>query len=468
MNGFMDENYLLETETARRLFFDYAQDMPIFDYHCHLPVQEIAEDRHFTNITEIWLGGDHYKWRAMRTNGVPEEYITGSKSDKEKFIKWAETVPYTIGNPLFQWTYLELRRYFGIEGYFTPKTAEAVWEKCNEKIKSPDFSARHLIERSNVRALCTTDDPVDSLEFHKQLQQDPSFAVKVMPAFRPDMALEIGRSEFNGWVERLEAAAKTSIQTLEDYLTALRQRIQTFHDMGCRVADHGALTVGFFTQVTEADVKRIFAKRADAATISPEEAVQFRAGMLQFFAKEYHRCGWAMQLHLGSLRDTNTRMLKLLGQNTGFDTIADYALANELVGFFDALESTDQLPKTILYCLNPRDNYLLGALIGNYQKEIPGKIQFGSAWWFNDHETGMMDQMKALANLGLLSRFVGMLTDSRSFLSYPRHEYFRRILCNLIGSWVERGDCYRDFDLLGEIVQGICFNNIKNYLAVEV
>ncbi|EIW20053.1 MULTISPECIES: glucuronate isomerase [Pelosinus] len=467
MNGFMDENYLLETKTAKKLYFEYAKDMPIFDYHCHLPVQEIADDKKFENITQLWLSGDHYKWRALRANGISEEYITGNKSDYEKFKKWAETVPYTIGNPLFQWTYFELRHYFGIQNQLTLETADAIWNKCNDMLQQEDFSARNLIKRSNVKALCTTDDPVDTLEYHKRIKADETFDVKVLPTFRPDMALEVGHEKFRNWLNKLGNITGIAIETFEDYLAALKRRIQDFHEVGCRLSDHG-LPEHFYREANLAEIHNIFDKRFDKQAISIEEQVKFRSAILIFLGKEYARHGWAMQIHLGAIRNTNTRMLRSIGINTGFDTIADYNIADELSLFLDALDTVQLLPKTILYCLNPRDNYMLAAMAGNFQSDIPGKVQFGSAWWFNDHEEGMIDQMKALSSIGLFSRFVGMLTDSRSFISYTRHEYFRRIVCNLVGNWVEQGSYYQDFDFLGKMIKGICFNNIKDYLNVEV
>lgn len=465
MYEFMDENYLLETETARKLFFEYAKDAPIFDYHCHLPVQEIAEDKKFENITQIWLSGDHYKWRALRANGVPEEYITGNRSDREKFQKWAEAVPYTLGNPLFQWTYFELRQYFGIKDRLTPETAEAIWEECNALIRQDQFSAKNLIKKSNVKALCTTDDAVDTLEYHKKIKEDTCFDVQVLPTFRPDLAIEINNDAFLGWVNKLGDIVNIHISTLSHYYEALRKRIDDFHEVGCRLSDH-SLSHPFYLKATKAEISVIFKKKVNNETISREEEIKFRSAVLVFLGKEYASRGWAMQLHIGALRNTNTRMLNTIGINTGFDSIAEFNFVNDLAGLLDEMNSSGLLPKTILYCLNPKDNYVLAAMTGNFQEGIPGKIQFGSAWWFNDHKDGMEEQMKALANVGILSKFVGMLTDSRSFLSYPRHEYFRRILCNLIGSWVENGSYCKDYEFLGEIVRGICYNNIKNYLNV--
>lgn len=467
MSEFMGESYLLETETAKKLFFEYAKDMPIFDYHCHLPVKEIADDIQFENITQLWLSGDHYKWRALRANGVPEEYITGRKSDREKFQKWAETVPYTLGNPLFQWTYLELKRYFGIEEHLKPATAEAIWNKCNALLQQKEFSARNFIARSNVKALCTTDDPTDSLEYHKRIKADNTFAVTVIPAFRPDMALKIGHEGFLGWIEKLGDLTGIKVSTVDDFFAALARRIDDFHEVGCRLSDHD-IAGCFYVKTSKDEANTIFNRRMANQPVSSEDQIKFRAAVLTFLAREYAGHGWAMQLHMGALRNANSKMLQAIGINTGFDSIADFNFINDLLHFLDDLNSEGILPKTVLYCLNPKDNYVLASMAGNFQSDIPGKIQFGAAWWYNDHEDGMLAQMKTLANVGLFSRFVGMLTDSRSFLSYPRHEYFRRIMCNLIGYWVERGDYYPDFEILEEIVKGICFNNIKNYLGVKV
>jgi len=460
----MDENYLLESETAKKLYFESAKDMPIFDYHCHLPVKEIAEDRNFENITQLWLSGDHYKWRALRANGIEEEYITGHRSDLEKFRKWAETVPYTIGNPLLQWTYLELRQYFGIQEYLNAATADEIWAKCNVMLQQKDFSARNLIKRSNVKALCTVDDPIDTLEYHQKIKTDKTFDVQVLPTFRPDMALEIGHEKFPEWANKLGDITGIAIKTVADFYEALQLRIKDFHAVGCRLSDHG-LADGFYLKSNEAEISNIFIKRLQNQSLSLEEQIQFRCAMLIYLGQAYAKQGWAMQLHVGALRNTNTKMLDSLGINTGFDTIADFNFAEQLASLLDALDQLGSLPKTILYCLNPRDNSLLASMAGNFQSDVPGKIQFGSAWWYNDHEEGMLDQMKALANIGLFSRFIGMLTDSRSFISYPRHEYFRRIVCNLVGSWVEKGSFYPDYVFLDKMIKGICFNNIKEYLT---
>ncbi|GAA4726218.1 glucuronate isomerase [Brevibacillus fulvus] len=467
MKPFLHEDFLLDSETAKKLYHQYAKDMPIFDYHCHLSAKEIAENRKFANITEAWLGGDHYKWRAMRSNGVSEEYITGEKSDKEKFVRWAETVPYLIGNPLYHWTHLELQRYFGITEPLSAENADNIWERCNTLLQDEAFTPRALLKRSNVVALCTTDDPTDSLADHRKLRDDPAFDVQVLPTFRPDQAYQIEKETFPSWVQQLEQATDMAIDTYHDFLTALARRIQFFHEAGCRLSDH-SIESSFYREATEEELSAIFRKKLDRKILGPEEAAKFRSAVLLFLGQRYHQYGWAMQLHIGGLRNANTRKLHLLGPNTGYDSIADFCYAEDLARFLDALDQRQSLPKTILYCLNPRDNYMIAAMIGNFQEGVPGKLQFGSAWWFNDHHDGMKEQMKALANVGLLSRFIGMLTDSRSLLSFTRHEYFRRILCNLLGDWVERGEYPADFALLEQIVRNICFENIRNYLDMEL
>lgn len=467
MKKFLDEKFLLGNETAVRLYNDYAKDMPIFDYHCHLNPKEIDENKRFKNITEIWLGGDHYKWRAMRSNGIEEKYITGDSSDKEKFLKWAETIPKCMGNPLYHWTHLELRRYFGIDSLLSPQTAEDIWEKCNEALQRDEFRVRELIRNSNVKVLCTTDDPVDTLEHHKFIAEDKSFDVKVLPAFRPDKGINIEKEGFREWIGKLGKASGTEIKTFEDLKTALKHRIDFFHQMGCRVSDH-ALDPVVYLEGTQEEVNGIFVKALGGFSLTQIEVEKYKTEVLTFLGKEYAYRGWVMQLHIGTIRNNNRRMMKLLGPDTGFDAIGDFVFAKELAGLLNKLDETDELPKTILYCLNPRDNEVLGTIIGCFQGSgVPGKMQFGSGWWFNDQKDGMQRHMTALANLGLLSRFVGMLTDSRSFLSYIRHEYFRRILCNMLGEWVENGEMPCDFELLGQMVQDICFYNAKNYFQVE-
>lgn len=467
MKKFMDENFLLSNDTAINLYQKYAKDMPIIDYHCHLNPKEIYENKRFKNITEVWLYGDHYKWRAMRSNGIDEKYITGDGSDYEKFMAWARTMPMTIGNPLFHWTHLELKRFFGIDEVLNEKTAPAIWEKVNKLLNGEGFAARDLIKNSNVKALCTTDDPVDSLEYHIELQKDTEFGVKILPTLRPDKGLLISKETFVPWVEKLAEVSEKHIENYEEFLSALESRVRFFHSVGCRVSDH-ALDSITYMEASKEEVAAIFAKVLKGQKISCEEESKYMSYTLQFLGGLYSELKWAMQLHLSALRNNNTRMLKQLGPDTGFDSINDGQVAYAVSRLLDSLEKNNSLPKTILYTLNPKDNYVLGTMLGNFQgTEVPGKVQFGSAWWFLDNKEGMIEQMKTLANLGLLSRFVGMLTDSRSFLSYTRHEYFRRILCNLLGEWVENGEVPEDMELLGSIVQGICYNNAKAYFGFD-
>lgn len=467
MKAFMDENFLLTNKTAETLYHDYAKDMPIFDFHCHLNPKEIAENKSYKNITEVWLGGDHYKWRAMRSNGVNEKYITGDAPDKEKFMKWAETMTECIGNPLYHWTHLELQRYFGITKLLSPETAEEIWEECNKKLQQPDFTVRGLIKRSNVKVICTTDDPVDSLEYHIAIAKDTSFDVKVLPAFRPDKSFNIDKAGFVEWIGKLGAVVGKEIKTIDDVRDALKQRLEFFHEVGARVSDH-ALDPVVYEEATDAEVTAILQKALKGEALSECEVKKYKTAVMVFLGKQYARLGWTMQLHIGTIRNNSKRMMRLLGPDTGFDATADYTFAQALANFLDKLDDTDELPKTILYCLNPRDNEVLGTIIGCFQGGIiPGKVQFGSGWWFNDQKDGMIRQMTALSTLGLLSRFVGMLTDSRSFLSYTRHEYFRRILCNLIGEWVEAGEAPNDMKLLGKMVQNISFDNAKNYFGIK-
>ena len=467
MKTFMDENFLLTNATAEQLYHYYAKNMPIIDYHCHLSSKEIAENKKFRNITEVWLGGDHYKWRAMRANGVEEKYITGEAEEKEKFLKWAETMPKCIGNPLYHWTHLELKRYFGIDKLLSPETAEEIWEQCNDLLQKENFRAQGLIERSNVKMLCTTDDPTDSLEYHLDLAKEKSFEVKAVPAFRPDKGVNLEKPGFSEWVGKLGAVVGKKIETFTDLKAALKQRISFFHEVGCRISDHGLDQIAY-REGTEEEVTIILQKALAAKELTTDEVQEYKTQVLLFLGREYARKGWIMQLHLSSIRNNSTRMFKLLGPDTGFDAMGDYVYAEALVGFLDKLDETNELPKTILYSLNPGDNEMLATIAGCYQGGgIPGKMQLGSGWWFNDQKDGMIRQMVALANIGLLSRFVGMLTDSRSFLSYTRHEYFRRILCNLLGEWVEKGEAPNDLKLLGAIVQDICFNNAREYFGIE-
>lgn len=467
MKIFMDKDFLLENKTAQILYNDFAKDMPIFDYHCHLSPKEIAENKRYRNITEVWLGGDHYKWRAMRASGVAEKYITGDAPDKEKFMKWAETMTKCIGNPLYHWTHQELRTFFGIDKLLSPDTAEEIWETCNALLQQDDFTARSFITRSNVKVLCTTDDPVDTLEYHQALANDKTFGVKVLPAFRPDKSFNIEKEGFAAYVMKLGGVVGKDIASVSDLLAALGQRIEFFHAVGCRISDH-ALDPIVFEEGTVQEVDEAFHKALRGETLAETEIKKFKTCVLLYLGKQYARLGWAMQLHMGTIRNNSTRMMRLIGPDTGYDSMADYTIGVALAKFLDALDTTDELPKTILYSNNPRDNEMLTSIAGCFQGGgMPGKIQFGSGWWFNDQKDGMIRQMTALANVGLLSPFVGMLTDSRSFLSYTRHDYFRRILCNLIGEWVEAGEAPNDIPLLGSMVRDICFDNAKHYFAVE-
>lgn len=466
MKNFMDDNFLLSNETSIKLYHDYAKDMPIYDYHCHLNPKEIWEDKCYNNITEVWLYGDHYKWRAMRANGVDEKFITGDADDYEKFQKWAETLPYTLGNPLYHWTHLELRRYFDVYDLLNKDTAPTIWKQTNDKLKQEGFSARGLIKRSNVKLICTTDDPLDDLKYHEKISKLDDFDVKVLPAFRPDKGIGIDKDTFKDWVNRLEEISNKKLNSFEEYLSALEDRVKYFHKRGCRLSDHAFEYIPY-KEADEKQLNDIFIRGRNEGDLTSEEEEAFKTAVIVFLGKLYAKYGWTMQLHLGAIRDNNSRMFRKLGPDTGFDSIHDHNIAYPLSRFLDTLEISDALPKTILYSLNPKDNYVLASMAGNFQGGgIPGKIQHGSAWWFNDQRDGMMDQMKILANVGLLSRFIGMLTDSRSFLSYTRHEYFRRILCNIIGEWVENGELPYDMDLLGNMVKDICYNNAKNYFQM--
>lgn len=468
MKTFLDQDFLLNNDTAQTLYHDYAKDMPIYDYHCHLSAQEIAEDKTYKNMTEVWLGGDHYKWRGMRSNGVTEDYITGNQSDEAKFMKYAEMVPYTLGNPLYHWTHLELQRYFDIDKLLSPLTAKEIWTTCNDKLATEDFTARALIRRSNVNVICTTDDPCDDLIHHQAIAEDKSFEVKVLPTFRPDKGFNIDKETFLPWLEELAKVVGYKITNTETLIKALMDRMAYFHKHGCRLSDH-ALDVVQYASPNMAAANEAFSKALSGQALTYDEVASFKGTVLNALGKGYAAHGWAMQIHIGALRNNAKRMYQAIGPDTGFDSIHDETFAGELSAFLDDLDTTDQLPKTILYVLNPRDNYVVGSMIGNFQGGgIPGKIQFGSGWWFCDQKEGMVDQLKTLSNLGLLSRFVGMLTDSRSFLSYTRHEYFRRILCNLIGEWVENGEYPNDIEFLGKVVQDISYNNAANYFNIEM
>ena len=456
MKAFMDKDFLLSTEMAKHLYHDFAADMPIIDYHCHLDPKEICEDRQFENITQVWLGGDHYKWRLMRSAGVEERYITGDATDREKFQKWAETIGLAIGNPLYHWSHLELRKYFGYDGVLNGDTAEAVWNLCNEKLQI--MSARKLIEKSKVKALCTTDDPADSLEWHKKIAEDASFDVQVLPSFRPDKALGIEKADYLSYLKRLGEI--TSYAQLVD---VLKERLAFFVSLGCRVSDHGLDAVPF-EPATDTEVEEIFRKRLNSELLTEKETKQFKTALLLSLGREYHRLGIVMQLHFGVIRDNSKRMFRALGPDAGIDSIGDAVSITDLAAFLNALDETDELPKTILYSLNPNDNAALVSVMGAFQSgEAISKVQHGSAWWFNDHKRGMIDQLSNLAAGGYLAGFVGMLTDSRSFLSYARHAYFRRILCDLIGTWVENGEYPNDDAALRTIVEGICYINAKRY-----
>ena len=450
--SFINDNFMLKTETARKLYAA-VKELPIIDYHCHLSPKMIAEDYKFRNAFDLFLGGDHYKWRQMRTNGVDEEFITGGADEYEKFLAFAKTMPYLIGNPLYHWTHLELKRYFDIDETLDENSCKRIWDKCNECLAKDEFSAKNLIRRSNVEIICTTDDPVDTLEYHEALKD---FETKVLPTFRPDKAVEIGKETFMPYITAI------GVKTYSELAAWMVERIAYFDAHGCRLSDHALEYVPFAI----GDAEAVFNKKMAGEELTKEEIDAFKTALLKVCAKEYTRLGWTMQLHIGALRNNNARMYEKLGADVGFDSINDLCIAESLSAFMNNLEYDDVLPKTILYTLNPKDNYVLGTMLGNFQKApTPGKIQFGSGWWFNDQRDGMVSQMRALANLGTLSRFVGMLTDSRSFVSYPRHEYFRRIMCNLIGGWVEDGEYPMDMERLTEIVQGIAYYNSKNYFG---
>ncbi|NLH18168.1 MAG: glucuronate isomerase [Phycisphaerae bacterium] len=465
---FLSDDWLLLSETARRLYHDHAARMPIYDYHCHLPAEPIAADRCYDNLTQAWLAGDHYKWRAMRSNGIAEHFCTGGASDRDKFQKWAETVPYCLRNPLYHWTHLELKRYFGISGkLLNGDTATEIYEHCNAMLRTPEFSIRNLLRKMNICLVCTTEDPLDTLEYHQKIRRD-SFEIRIHTAWRPDRAMAAENpTTLNAWIDKLAALTDMDIRTMADYDDALRKRHQYFHDHGCRLSDHG-LEAAVAEDFTKPEIESIFSKIRMNQELNPLEIAKFKSAMMLSFALMDWQKGWVQQLHMGAMRNNNSRMFNKIGPDTGFDSIGDYHTAAPLAKFLNWLDKTDRLPKTILYNLNPRDNEMMAAMLGNFQDgSVPGKIQFGSGWWFMDQMDGMIRQMNALSNLGLLSRFVGMLTDSRSFLSYPRHEYFRRILCNLIGEDVEKGYLPRDMALLGRMVEDICYNNARNYFSME-
>ncbi|WGE57398.1 glucuronate isomerase [Actinobacillus equuli] len=465
MKQFMCEDFLLSNDIARELYHNYAKDQPIFDYHCHLSPKEIAENRQFKDLSEIWLEGDHYKWRAMRSAGISENLITGNASNYEKYQAWAKTVPQCIGNPIYHWTHLELRRPFGLTNIlFSPKTEKQIWDECNEMLQQPEFSARGIMQQMNVKLSGTTDDPIDSLEYHKIIKDDPNFDIEVVPSFRPDKAFKIELPAFNDYMQQLGNVSNVNINSFSDLQKALLKRIEHFDLHGCKSADHGIEILQFAPIPEEVVLDKILQKRLENKPLLEQEIAQFTTAVLVWLASEYCKRNWVMQLHIGALRNNNTRMFKLLGADSGFDSIADLTYASQLSHLLDSMDQTNQLPKTILYCLNPRDNEMIASMIGNFQTGgIAGKIQFGSGWWFNDQKDGMERQLQQLSQLGLLSQFVGMLTDSRSFLSYTRHEYFRRILCEMIGTWVVKGEAPNDIELLGNMLKNICYHNAKNY-----
>jgi glucuronate isomerase len=463
MKKFLDENFLLQTKTSQQLYHNFAKDMPIIDYHCHLPPKQIADDINFENLTQIWLFGDHYKWRAMRTNGVNESYCTGNKPDFEKFMKWAQTVPYTFRNPLYHWTHLELQRYFDVHELLNADSAENIYDECTARLKTTEYSVRNLLRKMNVKVVCTTDDPTDSLEHHQKIKED-GFEIKILPAFRPDKAMNVdSANDFNAYLTKLEAVSNTNIASYSNYLDALKNRHDFFASMDCSVSDHGLEQV-YAEDYSQAEIENAFDKIRSGKELSVEEILKFKSAMLQIFAVWDHEKDWVQQYHLSALRNNNSRMMKSLGADTGWDSIGDFSQGKALAKFLDRLDSNNQLAKTILYNLNPADNDLMATMIGNFQDgSVAGKIQYGSGWWFLDQKDGMLKQLNALSNMGLLSRFAGMLTDSRSFLSYPRHEYFRRILCNLFGEEIENGELPNDVKWTGKLIQDICYNNAAHY-----
>lgn len=462
MKKFMDENFLLETETAQDLFHNHAAKMPIIDYHCHLIPQMVAEDYHFKSITELWLGGDHYKWRAMRSNGIPEKYCTGDASDWEKFEKWAETVPYTFRNPLYHWTHLELKTAFGVNKLLSPDTAREIYDECNEKLKLPEFSARGLMRHYHVECVCTTDDPVDDLHWHK-ITRESGFEIKMIPAWRPDAAMNIEKPAFAGYMKKLSAVSGVDVDSFKHMISALQKRHDFFAENGCRLSDHGVEEF-YDDPYTDSQIETIFAKALRGQQLSVSEIRQYKHAFLKACGEMDFEADWTQQYHYGAIRDNNAEMYNKLGPDTGFDSIGEFNTARAMSHFLNELNTEHKLTRTILYCLNPCANEVIATMLGNFQDGItPGKIQFGSGWWFNDQLDGMTKQINALSTLGLLSRFVGMLTDSRSFLSYPRHEYFRRLLCNILGNDVEKGLLPDNHEILSRMVEDISYNNARKY-----
>ena len=468
MKPFMDKDFLLSTDTAKQLYHDYAAKMPVLDYHCHINPQEIAEDRKFDNITQVWLGGDHYKWRQMRSNGVEEKYITGDATDREKFQKWAETLEKLIGNPLYHWSHLELQKYFGYTGHLNGDTAQEVWDLCNEKLGQDSMTVRNIIRQSGVTLICTTDDPVDTLEWHEKIAADDTFDVQVLPAWRPDKAMNVEKPDFAAYMARLSDVSGVKVKDFSSLKEALKARMDYFADHKCSVSDH-ALEYVMYVPADDKEIDAIMAKGLAGQGISREEELKYKTAFMLFVAKEYNRRNWVMQLHYGCKRDNNAYMYQQLGADTGFDCINNYAPSAQMAEFLNALSATNEIPKTIIYSLNPNDNASIGTILGCFQAAgANGRIQQGSAWWFNDHKAGMTEQMTSLANLGCLGNFIGMLTDSRSFLSYTRHEYFRRIMCELIGGWVENGEYPDDRKALKKIVEGISYNNAVKYFGFDL
>ncbi len=465
MTSFMDENFLLTTETAKTLFEKGAKNTPIFDWHCHLSPKEIYENKTPSGITELWLGGDHYKWRAMRSMGIEEEYITGNADDFEKFKAFAKTLSYAVGNPLYHWAHLELQRYFKIYTPLNENTAREIYDECNRQIVSGGFTPRELIAKSNVKCVCTTDDAADSLEYHALLKKE-NLPFKVLPAFRPDKALAIEQPTFIPWLSAMQKACNMTIDSFYSLKKAMKSRIEFFNEMGCRACDH-AFSYVPYSPATDEEVEEIFAKGISLEKLTNDEADKYRTALMQYLCELYYDFGWGMEIHIGAMRNNNSRMFASLGADTGFDSIGDSEVAYNLSRFLDSLDKKGKLPKTVLFNLNPKDNYVLGSMLGNFQSsETAGKIQFGSAWWFNDNYDGMREQMKTLMNLGVIGKFVGMVTDSRSFLSYPRHEYFRRILCELLGDLVEEGKYPNDIEFLSKLVEDISYNNAKEYFGL--
>ncbi len=467
MKKFLDENFLLHSNTAEQLYHEFAKLMPIIDYHNHLPPDQIAGDINFENLTQIWLYGDHYKWRAMRTNGVNEKFITGNSTDYEKFQHWAATVPFTLRNPLYHWTHLELQRYFGVEDILNADTARKIYEECTAKLQTPAYSVKSLLQKMNIKILCTTDDPVDSLEHHQKIRAD-GFDIKVLPAYRPDKAMNVDDAiTFNQYVEKVEAVTGISISTFDEYLDALKKRHDFFAENGCSVSDHG-LEQLYAEEYTDAEIENIFAKIRAGKSLSREENLKFKSALLIIFAEWDWEKGWVQQYHLGALRNNNSRMLSNLGPDTGWDSIGDFSQAYALSKFLNRLDTNNKLAKTIIYNLNPADNELMATMTGNFNDgSVAGKVQWGSGWWFLDQKDGMVKQINALSNMGLISRFIGMLTDSRSFLSFPRHEYFRRILCNLFAEEIENGELPNDKAWIGQVIRDICYNNANSYFNFE-